>query len=63
MTELIGGESPIGVHEIKFGLVCVNQKSASGGGQTILLELDQMEKLSNWLFQYAQTARESLAEE
>jgi hypothetical protein len=63
MTELIGGGSPIEVHEKKAGLVCVSQKSASGEAQTILLELDQIEKLSNWLLQYAQIIREGQTEE
>lgn len=63
MTELIGGGLPVEVYEKKAGLVCVNQKSASGEEQTIVLELDQMEKLSNWLLQYAQTVRETQGEE
>ncbi|MCL4469727.1 MAG: hypothetical protein ACYC05_03515 [Sulfuricella sp.] len=63
MTELIGGGSPIEVYEKKAGLVCVNQKSASGEEQTILIELEQMEKLTNWLLQYAQTVRETQVEE
>ncbi len=63
MTELIGGGSPIEVYEKKAGLVCVNQKSASGEEQTILIELGQMEKLTNWLLQYAQTVRETQVEE
>lgn len=63
MTELIGGGSPIEVYEKKAGLVCVNQKLASGEEQTILLELEQIEKLSNWLLQYAQIIRESQTEE
>ena len=63
MTELIRGELPIELYEKKAGLVCVSQKSASGEAQTILLELDQMEKLSNWLLQYAQMIREGQAEE
>lgn len=63
MTELIGGGSPIEVYEKKAGLVCVNQKSASGEEQTILLELEQIEKLSNWLLQYAQIIREGQTEE
>jgi len=63
MTELVGGVSPIEVYEKEAGLVCINQKSASGEEQTILLELEQMEKLSNWLLQYAQTVRETQVEE
>lgn len=63
MTEILGGELPIEVFEMDAGLVCVKQKSATGEEQTILLKLDQMERLASWLIQYAQTDRENLAEE
>lgn len=63
MTELIKGELPIELDEKKVGLVSISQKSASGEAQTILLGLEQMEKLSNWLIQYAQIIREGQTEE
>lgn len=61
MSGIIEGGSPVEI-SVEAGLVVLKQNS-DAGGQTISLELRQVETLINWFEGYLEQTRESLAEE
>ncbi len=63
MKTSIEGKSTIDVYAAQVGQVCIKQKTDSEAEQTVVLDLNQAEKLANWLQDYIVIARESLTDE
>ena len=63
MSGIIDGSQPVEISEIEKTRVGLEQKSADGTEQRIVLEMHQAEELANWLRAWLEESREGLVNE